>query len=232
MIGRSLSRAVAQMGDPRFRSVLLKGVGLAVALLALFYAGFVTLMGWITPEVVTIPFFGEVRWIDDLVSWGSIILMLGLSVFLMVPVASAMTGLFLEDVAAAVEDRYYPNQPPPGRIPYAEAFRDTLSFLGLLIVANLLALVLYLVFAPLAPFIFWGLNGFLLGREYFTIAAMRRVGRRGAQEMRKRHFLTVWVAGILMAVPLTIPLVNLLVPILGAAVFTHLFHALRASRAV
>lgn len=232
MIGRSVSRAVAQMGDPRFRSVLLKGVGLAVALLALFYAGFVTLMGWITPEVVTIPFFGEVRWIDDLVSWGSIILMLGLSVFLMVPVASAMTGLFLEDVAAAVEDRYYPDQPPPGRIPYAEAFRDTLSFLGLLIVANLLALVLYLVFAPLAPFIFWGLNGFLLGREYFTIAAMRRVGRRGAQEMRKRHFLTVWVAGILMAVPLTIPIVNLLVPILGAAVFTHLFHALRASRAV
>lgn len=86
-------------------------------------------------------------------------------------------------------------------------------------------------FAPLAPFIFWGLNGFLLGREYFTVAAMRRVGRRGAQEMRKRHFVTIWVAGALMAVPLTIPLVNLLVPILGAVVFTHLYHALAASRA-
>ncbi|QFS81304.1 CysZ-like protein [Roseivivax sp. THAF40] len=231
MIARSITRALSQMGDPRFRSVLLKGVGLAVALLAVFYAAFVTLVGWVTPEVVTIPFIGEVRWIDDLLSWGSILLMFVLSVFLMVPVASAMTGIFLEDVAAAVEDRYYPDQAPPGRIPFNETVRDTLSFLGLLIVANLCALVLYLLFAPLAPFIFWGLNGFLLGREYFTVAAMRRVGRRGAQEMRKRHFVTIWVAGALMAVPLTIPLVNLLVPILGAAVFTHLYHALAASRA-
>lgn len=231
MIARSVTRAISQMGDPRFRSVLLKGVGLAVALLAAFYAAFVTLVGWVTPDVVNIPFIGEVRWIDDLLSWGSILLMFVLSIFLMVPVASAMTGIFLEDVAAAVEDRYYPDQPPPGRIPFAEAMRDTLSFLGLLIVANLCALVLYLMLAPLAPFIFWGLNGFLLGREYFTIAAMRRVGRQGAQTMRKRHFVTIWVAGALMAVPLTIPVVNLLVPILGAAVFTHLYHALSASQA-
>ena len=34
--------------------------------------------------------------------------MIGLSVFLMVPVASAFTGFFLEDVAEAVEDRHYP----------------------------------------------------------------------------------------------------------------------------
>ncbi len=231
MIVRAISRAVSQMGDPRFRSVLLKGLGLAVALLAAFYAAFVTFVGWITPEVVTIPFIGDVRWIDDLLSWGSILLMLGLSVFLMVPVASAMTGIFLEDVAKAVEDRYYPGLPAPGRIPFNEALRDTLSFLGLLIVANGAALILYLIFAPLAPFIFWGLNGLLLGREYFTIAAMRRVGRVGAQQMRKRHLGKLWLTGALMAVPLTIPVVNLLVPILGAAVFTHLFHALQDPQA-
>jgi len=33
-----------------------------------------------------------------------------------------------------------------------------------------------------------------------------------------------------MVVPLTIPLVNLLVPVLGAATFTHLFHALSARK--
>jgi uncharacterized protein involved in cysteine biosynthesis len=44
--------------------------------------------------------------------------------------------------------------------------------------------------------------------------------------MRKRHWLAVWWAGSLMAVPLSIPLVNLLIPVLGAATFTHMFHRL------
>ena len=226
MILGAFSRAVSQLGDPRFRSVLLKGIGLALLLLGLFYAGFVWLVGWLAPETVTIPFWGPVSWIDDLLSWGSILLMLGLSVFLMVPVASAMTGIFLEDVADAVEDRHYPALPPPGRVPFPDMVRDSLSFLGLIVVANLAALVLYLIFAPLAPFIFWGLNGFLLGREYFTVAAMRRVGRTEAKRLRARHLPTIWAAGVLMAVPLTVPVVNLLVPILGAATFTHIYHGL------
>jgi len=81
------------------------------------------------------------------------------------------------------------------------------------------------VFLPFAaPFIFYGLNGFLLGMEYFTLAAIRRVGRAKAREMRRRHLPTIWLAGILMALPLSVPLVNLLIPILGAATFTHIYH--------
>lgn len=226
----AFTRALGQLGDPRFRRVLLLGLGLALGLLALFYAGFATLVGWMVPESVRLPLLGEITWVDDLASWGSLVLMLVLSVFLMVPVASAMTGIFLEDVAEAVEARHYPGLPPAGRIPFTEALRDTLAFLGVLIAANVLALVLYLMFAPLAPVIFWGLNGFLLGREYFTVAAMRRVGRQGAAELRRRHLPVIWLAGVLMAVPLSVPLVNLLVPILGAATFTHLYHELTGAR--
>ena len=60
-------------------------------------------------------------------------------------------------------------------MPFGDALRDTVNFLGVLIAANLLALVIYAFFPPMALFIFWGLNGFLLGREYFQLAAMRRV---------------------------------------------------------
>ena len=81
-----------------------------------------------------------------------------------------------------------------------------------------------------AIFIFWALNGFLLGREYFQIAAMRRLGREGAKQARKEHFGMIWLAGCLMAVPLTIPLLNLFIPILGAATFTHLFHQTQMRR--
>ena len=98
----------------------------------------------------------------------------------------------------------------------------------MIIVANLLALIVYVFLAPFALFIFWGMNGFLLGREYFTLAAMRRVGRDRAKVLRRKHFVTIWAAGILMAMPLSVPLVNLIIPILGAATFTHIFNRLEA----
>mgnify|MGYP007061007021 CR=1 FL=1 len=75
------------------------------------------------------------------------------------------------------------------------------------------------------------LNGFLLGREYFMLVAMRRLGRPGAVQLRRRHPVAIWVAGTLMAAPLSVPVVNLLVPVLGAATFTHLFHRLNARAA-
>ena len=149
-----------------------------------------------------------------------------LSVFLMVPVASAITSMFLDDVAEAVERTHYPALPPAVGASIGDSIRDTINFLGVLIAANLFALALYVFFAPFAPFIFWALNGFLLGREYYTMAAMRRVGRARARQLRRRHMTTIWAAGVLMAVPLSIPLLTLLIPILGAATFTHLFHVL------
>ena len=85
----------------------------------------------------------------------------------------------------------------------------------------------YALFTPFALFIFWGLNGYLLGMEYFQLAAMRREGRAAAMALRRKHRLTIWAAGVLMAMPLSVPLVNLLIPILGAATFTHIYHAIR-----
>ncbi len=231
IIIQSFLQALGQIGDPRFRKVLLLGVGLTFALLVAAYAGFLWLINVLVGEQATLPILGEVTWLNDLLSVSSFLLMMVLSVFLMVPVASAITSMFLDEVAQAVEDRHYPGLPPAQRIPFGDALRDTLSFLGVLIVANLLALILYAVFSPFALFIFWGMNGFLLGREYFTLAAMRRLGREGARKLRAKHSLTIWVAGILMAVPLSVPLVNLLIPILGAATFTHLYHGLSNTRA-
>jgi len=230
-MGRSLilgsfARALAQATDRRFLRVLLLGLGLTVALLFAVYGGFLWLLDWLLPETVTLPGGREVRWLDDLLSAGSIVLMLVLSVFLMVPVASAFTGLFLEDVAAAVEARYYPHLPPVPRLPWSDALKDSLAFFGVLVAVNLVALALYFVVGPFAPLLFWAVNGFLLGREYFQLVAMRRLGRAGAIAARKRHRGRIWLAGTLMAAPLSIPVVNLFVPILGAATFTHLFHGI------
>lgn len=224
----SFLKALGQLGDRRLSRVLWWGIGLAVVVLALASAGLQALLVWWAGDGVTLPFFGEVKWIAALAGWSGPVAMLILSVVLMVPVASAISGLFLDRVADAVEARHYPQAGPAQAVPLIEAIRDSAGFLGVMILANLVALGLYLVFSPVALFIFWGLNGFLLGREYFTLVAIRHLGRAGAAQLRKRHGATVWLAGILMAMPLSIPLVNLAIPVLGAATFTHLFHGLRA----
>ncbi|MDW4551094.1 EI24 domain-containing protein [Defluviimonas sp. D31] len=229
MLGDFL-KALGQLSDRRFLKVVLLGVALSLALLVAVYAGFAQVVAWLVPDTIWLPFVGEVTWVESLMSWGSLLLMIGLSVFLMVPVASAFTGFFLDTVADAVEDRHYPSLPPAPNVAWMDALIDSVNFFGVLVAVNVLALVLYAFVGPFAPLMFWAVNGYLLGREYFQMAAMRRLGREGARALRKRHSGQIWIAGMLMAAPLSLPVVNLLIPVLGAATFTHLFHRLSRER--
>lgn len=232
MILADFAKALGQLGDPRFLRVLWIGIALTIALLVGAYAALLWLVDRFVAGPVTLPVIGPVTWIGDLLGWGSLFLVLFFSMFLMVPVASAITALFLDDVADAVEARHYPHLPAVPRVSLADGLRETLGFLALLLVANLLATVLYVALPFGTPFIFYAMNGFLLGREYFQIAAMRHQGRDGAKALRRRHIGQIWLAGCLMAVPLSVPLLNLVIPVLGAATFTHMYHRLAAGAAV
>ena len=226
MIFTSFFKALAQIGDPRFRKVLWRGLGLTLGLLAAITAVLVWGIGWLVGDAVTLPLLGEVQWVDNVLSWAFVALMIAMSFFLMIPVASAFVSMFLDEVAEAVEERHYPSLPKVAGPPVKDEILDGLSAMGVLIVANVVALLLTLVLPIAGLPVFYALNGFLLGREYFTVAAMRRVGRSRATELRKRHGAVIWMAGVLMAVPLTVPILNLVVPIVGAATFTHIFHRL------
>ncbi|MFQ5624371.1 MAG: EI24 domain-containing protein [Paracoccaceae bacterium] len=222
-----VARALGQIFDRRFLGVLFRSLGLTVLLLALFYALVAVGLRFVLPDTFSLPWIGEVGFLSIAISWVTLLGMLVLSFVLMFPVASVFVGIFLDDIADAVEARHYPALPEPLRLPLREQLGDSLRFLGLMVAANLLALLVYLVATVFAPLVFWGVNGFLLGREYFQLVAARRVGLEGAGRLQRRHFWQVWAAGILMAVPLTIPLINLLVPIIAVAAFTHMFHRLR-----
>jgi uncharacterized protein involved in cysteine biosynthesis len=214
-------RALAQLSDPRFRGVLWRALLVTLAgLVAVSWAA-VTALGWLLPESLSLPWIGEVAFLDDLASWAAVGVMLVLSVVLMVPTAAVVVGFFLDGAAAAVEARYYPGLPPAAGQGVAVQVGDAVRFFGLVVAANLAALVVYLLLPPVAPLVFWGVNGFLLGREYFQLVALRRMGPEAAAGLRRRHAGRIWLAGTAMAVPLSVPVVNLLVPILGVAVFTH-----------
>lgn len=229
MIFAAFFQALGQLGDRRFRRVVFLGVLLALALLFAAYVLFIQLVWWLSPDSVDLPVIGPVSGIETFLGWASLFLMIGLSVFLMIPVASAFTGFFLEDVADAVEDRHYPGLPPAVPLSLGEAMRQSVNFLGLVIAVNLGALFLYPIVGPGIPLVFWAINGFLLGREYFSLVALRRLPLGEVKLMRRRNRWTLWAAGTLMAAPLSVPIVNLFVPVLGVATFTHLYHRLASA---
>ncbi|UYV38206.1 EI24 domain-containing protein [Rhodobacteraceae bacterium D3-12] len=226
LIFTSFFKALSQMGDARFRRVFWLGILLTIALLVAAYAGLLWIAEAIAGPDAHTEVLGRVVDLGDLLTFSSLVFMLVLSFFLMIPVASAITSMFLDEVADAVEARHYPALAPAPGASFGDALRDTLGFLAIIIAANLLAFVIYAFLPYLSLFIFFGLNGFLLGREYFQLAAMRRIGRDRAKALRKRHSATIWAAGVLMALPLVVPILNLFIPILGAATFTHIFHGL------
>ncbi len=229
MILSDFLKALGQLGDNRFVRVMALGVMLSAALLFGVYALLIGAIDLFVPGSLTLPLIGQIGGLTTLFGLGSLVLVLVLSVFLMMPVASAFTAFFLDEVADAVEARHYPVLPPAKGMGILDMLVDSFGFLALLIGVNLVLLLAWAIAGPLTPLIGWAINGYLLGREYFTLVAARRLGRAGAVALRQRHAGQIWLAGALMAAPLALPLVNLLVPVLGVATFTHMFHRLNAS---
>lgn len=228
MILSSFAFAVGQLRDPRFRRVIWLGIALAIALLFVMYALMLLVVQLFVPGTLTLPLAGEVGGLQTLLSIGSLFFLIGLSVFLMAPVASAFTSLFLDDVANAVEAEHYPHMTPPAPVGFLTALRETLGYFGLLVGLNLLGMVVFVISGGLGMIVLWAINAWLLSREYFMMVAMRRMNRAQAAELRRKFRVRLWFAGAMLAVPLTIPLVNLLMPVVGAAAFTHLYHRLSA----
>ena len=228
MIFSDFLRSVAQFDDPRFRRVLWRGLGLTIVLLAAACLLVIYGVNQLLYSALVAGMISDQSWLGSLFNIGGVLLTIALSIWVMVPVASAIIALFLDEVAQAVEARHYPHLPKQAAAKLQDQILVSIRFLGLLILANIGALILSIILPFLAPVVFWATNGYLMGREYFQMAAMRRMPRTQAQELLQRHQGAIWCAGILMAIPLSIPLVGLFIPVLSAATFTHLFERLRA----
>lgn len=219
------SRAISQVFDRRFITVLIKSIGLTLGLLIGLTMILMYFISFIPAMSFTIPLIGyEVTFLEELAETASFGLILILSSFLMFPVAALFVGLFLDEIADAVEARHYPTLPEPRRQSWGEVLTQSIEFMFVLIGANVIALIIYLLSTVLAPVIFWLVNGYLLGREYFEVVATRRIDKREAKSLRQKNFFAVWMAGALIAVPLSIPVLNILAPVIGVAAFVHLYH--------
>lgn len=199
------------MNDPRIRGVIGKTLALAVLGYILFVVLVYLLIGWLS---------GLEGWLGNLSQFGGVFFAIVIAWFIFPSAAAAIAGIFADEVIDAVEAKHYPHLPAAKPVPALAAAMDGLKLAAIAIIANLLALPFLVVF-PVYVLITWGVNGWLLGREYFEMVAFRRMPRAEARALHKRHRTTFTVAGILIAVCLTIPFVNLIAPVLGAAFMVH-----------
>lgn len=214
-----LSAFALGLGDlrlPAMRRVLVRSVLLAMLLFALLLAGIGVLLASVS--------ITGIAWLDGLIEvLGGLAGML--AAILLFPAATlAILPLLLDDAARAVEARHYP-QLAPGRPASLAAQAWAGLRLGVLAVGlNLLALPIVLLLPLVGIGLYLLVNGWLLGREYFELAALRRLDLAGARSARRACAGRVWLGGITLAAIALIPLGNLLVPLLGASSFVHIFH--------
>jgi CysZ protein len=147
--------------------------------------------------------------------------------FILFPaILAIVTSCFFDAIIGEVEKRHYPTLAKPRHQSPAEIALYIAKFTALLIGVNLLALPLYL-FLPIANFVVaWMINGYILGREYFEAVAMRRMTLDKMRDFRRAHGGRVYRGGFAIAVLKTVPILNLVMPVVACAYFTHVFHAL------
>jgi len=211
-------KAVGQFSDPAIRRVLWISVGSTIVIFSALFAAI-----WFALRK-TILF--DIWWIEDFVDMLGATAAFGLTWILFPAIASSIVGLLLERVANAVEARHYPSLPASPGPGIADALSSTAKLVAVMVALNILALPLYLI-PVINLFVFYGLNGYLLGREYFELAALRRMVPADAYVLRKSHGIRVFLSGALIAFLLTVPVVNLLAPVIGTAAMVHLVQGWR-----
>ncbi len=181
-----------------------------------------------------IPF----EWLRDLLVWlaGLVVAVVGWFVFfalfwmLFVVIVHLVSGLYIERVIAAVEARHYPDLPAARPLKVVATMDVAMRFLGALLIVNLLALPIYLI--PVVGVVaFYLVNGYLLGREYFELVATRRLEPRQMDALRGANRARLLAAGLIITLLLSLPVINLVVPIAAAAAMVHMYQAMPGATA-
>jgi CysZ protein len=221
-------KSLTQIFSPPFRGILWKSIGLAVLLIATLGFGLQWLMIWLAAAAenwagdMVGPSGGMAIWI--LAKIVSISVALGIvagSVFLMPAVTALVASFFSDDIARLVEERHYPNEAPGVPLPLGRAVIEGVKTALLAVLVYLMALP-FLLFAGFGVVIFFLAASFLLGREYFELAAMRFRPPAEVKGLRRAHNGTVFAAGMLIAAFVSIPVLNLATPLFGVALMVHM----------
>ncbi len=229
-------KALSQMFTAPFRRVLRKAVGLALILIVLAGLGLQRVFAWMAAN--------GTAWAESNIgavphtAWGLLVwvlsIMAGLgiitgAVFLMPAVTAFVGSFFVDEIAGEVERTHYPAEPAGKPLPFARAIFEGSKTALLALLVYLCALP-FVFLAGLGLLIMFVANAYLLGREYFELAAMRFRPPAEAKALRRTHRAYVFLAGMLIAFFVSIPIVNLATPLFGMALMVHMHKRLSGRR--
>ncbi|WP_019517794.1 EI24 domain-containing protein [Sphingomonas sp. Mn802worker] len=218
----ALLLSFGQLGDPAIRRVLARSLALTLAIFAALGAAIWwgldgALAGW--------------RYHGMLAGAAATLATLLALWLLFRAVAVLVVGLFADDVVAAVERRHYPEALASARaLPLHRSMQMGLGSATRFLLFNLVMAPVYialLVTGIGTAAAFFVVNAWLLGRDLSDMVASRHLPRAAMRDWRKSNGGQRFVLGLAGTGLFVVPLVNLLAPVLGAAMATHLFHRTR-----
>jgi uncharacterized protein involved in cysteine biosynthesis len=218
-MGSALSLAVADAFAPAERRLLLLTVGGTIALLIALWFG--------ASLVIAALHVTGWHWLNIAIDVLGSAATLFLAWLIFPSMAILMLGFFLDRVIASVESRHYPDLPAPRAIGIGASLAGAIRLALLALLLNILALPLYLFFPLVNIVLFFGINGYLIGREYFEAVAFRRLEGPLVRAMWRHYRVRLIIAGALIAFLLSVPVLNLAAPLIGVAFMLHLFERLR-----
>jgi CysZ protein len=217
-----ITRAFAQTFSPPLRRILLKSVGLAILLL--FVLG--VILQTLIAHMVTLPQPFEMA-----LAIATGLGMIAGAIYLMGPISSLIAALFLDEVAEEIERTNYPEDPVGRALPIAQTMLLSAKFFGLVLAVNLIALLLLLL-PGINLAAFFVANGYLLGREYFELAAMRFRPVEEVKALRQANALRVFLAGLVISGIVAVPFLNLITPVFATALMVHVHKRVAPARKV
>lgn len=214
---QAISKAFAQLGDPRIQRLI--GVSIALTLLVFVALALLAwwLIGWLS---------GLHGWWAEIAQFSGVLITLVLAWFTFPALTAGISAIFSDKVISAVEARYYPGRPAPMEVSVWASIFDGIKLALISLVVNIIALVFLI--PPLTPIYFvisYGVNGYLLGREYYEMVAFRRLERGTAKQLFAARRSRFTIGGVWIAILSTIPVVNLIAPIIATAFVVHLFES-------
>jgi CysZ protein len=210
---KSAFKALGDLISPEFRSVLVKAITMALALFVAILVGVEAVLSHLS----VIPW----AWAETLAAIGAGLVLVVAFFFMMSPVVAIFAGLFLDDIAARVEQRHYPQDAVGTPLSGYRAMATSLQFAALVLLVNLAALPL--IFTGIGAAALVTVNAYLLSREYFEMIAMRHLPVEDARQLRKNNGPAIFMAGFIPALLSLVPIVNLAVPLFATSYFVHFF---------
>jgi uncharacterized protein involved in cysteine biosynthesis len=231
-------KALTQMLSPPLRAVLWKSIGLALALIIVVALTLDRLIIWLVGTLSTwletslgpsahLP-ASALAWVLAIAAGLGIVVG---SVLLMPAVTALVASFFADQIADVVERVHYPADPPGVALPPWRAVLQGGKTALLAVVVYVCAVPL-LLFAGAGAVLFFLATAWLLGREYFELAAMRFRSPEEARALRKRNAATVYVGGLLIAAFVSIPIVNLATPLFATGLMVHMHKRLGGRKSI